>query len=159
MALVACVLPDFPGAAADEGQRVYRCVGANGEIAFSGLPCSAPQAGLGVPPAAPEVPGAVAVRSCATDRDELVRRLLAAAAHQDANALAALVDWRGVGAGAAAVRMSGLERLVKLPLLGVHGGADSIAIRTGSGGSYAEVHFSVAERAACLWLDWQAAAL
>ena len=153
------MVPGLPRAAADEGQHVYRCVGANGEIAFSGLPCSAPQAGLGLPPAATDVPGAAAVAACATDRKELVRRLQAAVARQDANALAALMDWRGVGAGAAAVRMSGLERLVKLPLLGVDEGTDSIAIRTGTGGSYAELHFTVAERAACLWLDWQVAAL
>jgi hypothetical protein len=157
--LAACMVPGVPRAAADEGQRVYRCVGANGEIAFSGFPCSAPQAALGLPPAASEVPGAATVGACATDRDELVRRLQAAVARQDANALAALVDWRGVGAGVATVRMSGLERLVKLPLLGVDEGTDSIAIRTGSGGNYAELHFTVAERAACLWLDWQAAAL
>lgn len=132
---------------------MHRCVGANGEIVFSGLPCSEPRSGYAAPPMSTGIPAAP-ITSCPVDRDELGRRLEVAVARQDANAIAALLDWRGVGGRGAASRMAELARLVKLPLLGIDQEADAVAVRTGSGGSYAELRFGIEERAACLWLAW-----
>lgn len=147
--LAAC-LPSA-SAIAGEGQRVHRCIGNDGEVVFSGLPCSTPRPGT--EPAMPEA-AAAAATACPSHRDELFQRLRHALERQDANAIAALMDWRGIGAAAATSRMSDMERLVKQPLLDLRTDGEAIDLRTGGVGHYTQRHFMIEEHAGCLWLGW-----
>lgn len=146
---------------ADAGQRVHRCVGQRGEIAFSGLPCSAPQSagitrGASASTAAGKAVSAdpVAATSCPTSRRQLLERLDAAIARHDGNAIAALLRWEGVGA--TTQRMAELHRLVQRPLLSMDEDASGVRVRTGSnaGGGVLELRFGVRAAGGCHWLDW-----
>ena len=148
---------------AESGQRVHRCIGAQGEIVFSGLPCSAgaTDASAGDPASAvTPAPGA-----CAASRKELRDRVMTAIAQHDPNALAGLLRWRGVGNVDARLRT--LRELVQRPLLAIDddgeaGGdastapaSETLRVRTGSGDAgVREQTFGVTVEGGCYWLGW-----
>jgi hypothetical protein len=189
--LVCILLPVSPAGATggDSGQPVHRCVGGHGETVFSGLPCaatgtasaSAEASGLAVAAAPAGGPGGApdAARACAASRDELRERVAAAIALRDANTLAGLMRWRGVGAGTADRRLRTLRDLVKRPLLAIEAdtgddafdvagpgwSADAedaedteevLHVRTGSGADdgVREHTFGVSLLEGCYWLTW-----
>lgn len=138
-------------AAAEQG--VHRCLGSHGEIAFSQSPCrpgpATPEAGAGLDNAATPRPQT----ECATSPDAVHRRLRAALARGDANALAALVDWRGAGSNAARHGMARLDRLATGPLLGLEAGPDGFLVRSGSQRSgQHETWLALTTRGGCFWL-------
>lgn len=145
--------------AQDAGQRVHRCVGAHGEIVFSGLPCTA-DSGAVTSTAATIV--SVADGACPASPDALRERIAAAIARQDANALAGLLRWRGVGAAEAASRLAQLRQLAQRPLLAidVDGGSESpggsMRVRTGSNerDGVREHRFGLSLESGCHWLTW-----
>jgi hypothetical protein len=157
--LAAGCFAGSPAPAQQAGQRVHRCVGAHGEIVFSGLPCTT-QSGAVTPAAA--TPASAADAACPASPDELRERIAAAIARRDANALAGLLRWRGVGATEAGSRLAQLRQLARRPLLAidVDGGAQSpggsMRVRTGSNerDGVREHHFGLSLESGCHWLTW-----
>ncbi|MFI4970266.1 MAG: hypothetical protein ACHP7D_08655 [Lysobacterales bacterium] len=158
-------------ARADDGQAVHRCVGRHGEIVFSGLACAATDAASGSTAAADATTAPLSTTACPASFDELRGRLAAALTRHDANALANLLRWRGVGAGAATERLRVLRDLVKRPLLSIDGGdatddaatiagpataSGSLRVRTGSNESSGmrEYTFATGLDSGCYWLMW-----
>ena len=149
-----------PPLRAESGQVVHRCTGRHGEIVFSGMPCTAGSA-LGAR-ATVGAPSALDARTCPHSREELVDRVAAAIGRRDANALAGLMRWGGVGAGAADGRLRVLRELAARPLLaideytGSEMHADGLRVRTGSGdsGGGREHDFGIGIAAGCHWLVW-----
>jgi len=154
----------------DGGQKIHRCLGAHGEIVFSGLPCAAGEpTGAAASPTTATTTGADA---CPASRAELRERIAAAIARNDPNALAGLLRWRGVGASAAASRLRTLRQLAGQPLLALDDGfegesadtdeaqaapsGDSLRVRTGDGarGGVHEHRFGIESEGACHWLTW-----
>lgn len=149
-------------------QTVHRCVGRQGEIVFSGLPCTATEAAVSAM-TAPDAPAPVADATCPATRAELRERIAGAVARSDANALAALMRWRGVGSRAAAERLRAMRELVARPLLAIDAGGDEmqtsdtpersgdvLRVRTGSNetdGVRAHT-FGVDVAGGCHWLAW-----
>lgn len=138
-----------------DGQRVHRCVGAHGEIAFSGLPCgtagrSGPDADATATPS--ELPPA---DSCPASPAQLRDRLAAAIARHDANAVAGMIRWHGLGGEAANQRLRELRELVRHPLLALDPG-DVLTVRTGSGatGGVRSHAFGIDAEGGCYWLRW-----
>jgi len=153
-----------------QSQSVHRCIGTHGEIVFSGLPCgteiapdshaSSPSPGEGDRSAAPVCPAST----------EALRTLLAdALARRDANAIAGVLRWDGVGGGEARQRLRELADLAAQPLLGVDMNGDEAApgaptdstaatltVRTGSSesGGTREHEFRIRVNGGCHWLDW-----
>ncbi len=158
--LSAAIAVIAPAAHAADGQPVHRCAGRHGEIVFSGTPCTAGTA-LGASADA-TTPATTDVRQCPTSREELVERVAAAIGRSDVNALAGLLRWGDVGAGAADGRLRALRELAARPLLAIDGYADGDArvdglrVRTGGGdaGGVREHDFSISVAAGCHWLDW-----
>jgi hypothetical protein len=153
------------------GQPIHRCIGAQGEIVFSGLACAAGTSmSASAAPTDATAPPILATDTCPTSRDELRDRITAAITRRDPNALATLLRWRGVGAGAANGRLRTLRDLVQRPLLAVDGGdigdtatdatasaaADGLRVRTGSNESdgVREHRFGVRVDGSCYWLVW-----
>ena len=149
--------------AQESGQRVHRCVGARGEIVFSGLPCTTEAAAASAPL---PVGDAAANATCPTSSAELRQRIGAAIARKDANALAGLIRWRGIGGGEAGSRLGELRQLAQRPLLSIDadGGApdevaavvDSVRVRAGSNeqDGVREHRFGVQLESGCYWLTW-----
>lgn len=146
--------------AQESGQRVHRCVGAHGEIVFSGLPCAAEAAAAATAAVAGEPSVSAA---CPASPSELRERVGAAIARKDANALAGLVRWRGVGGAEAGSRLAQLRQLVQRPLLAIDadGGEaqtsdGSLRVRTGSNeqGGVRELRFGLRLESGCHWLTW-----
>lgn len=160
--LVAAVAVLRPAAAQESGQRVHRCVGAHGEIVFSGLPCATETAAAAQSP----VEDTSASAACPASPTELRRRIGAALARKDANALAGLIRWRGIGGGEAGSRLGELRQLAQRPLLAIEadGGApdpsapaaDALRVRTGSNeqDGVREHRFGVLLESGCYWLTW-----
>ena len=156
---------------AANGQTIHRCVGAHGEIVFSGLACAA-GASISAPTSRTDAAlPTLSADTCPTSRDELRDRIMVAIARRDANALASLLRWRGVGAGAASGRMRTLRDLARRPLLAMDGGdylvdgagdasaseaAEVLRVRTGSNESdgVREHRFGVRVEGTCHWLVW-----
>lgn len=161
--LVAAVAVLRAAAAQESGQRVHRCVGARGEIVFSGLPCATESAAATTPL---PVGGEAANATCPTSPAELRQRIGAAIARRDANALAGLIRWRGIGGGEAGSRLGELRQLAQRPLLAIDadGGepgeaapiGDSVRVRTGSNeqDGVREHRFGVLLESGCYWLTW-----
>lgn len=139
----------------DDGQRVHRCIGVHGEVVFSGFRCgSNEQSGISVgalDDALPPPPADV----CPASPQDLRDRLAAAVARHDANAIAGMLRWRGVGGSEADRRLRELRELVRAPLLSLEQG-DGLLVRTGSqaGGGVREHAFGIESEAGCWWLDW-----
>jgi len=101
---------------------VYRCIGEHGEISFSGTRCASASAlappNTGAPSAiAPE--GARAKSTCPASAEALRDVVAEAFSRRDANTLAGVMRWDGVGSGAATSRMRELADLTARPLLGI----------------------------------------
>lgn len=154
--------------AGDGGQKVHRCLGAHGEIVFSGLPCGSGESTTAATTSATTTP--VAADACPASQAELRERIAAAIARNDPNALAGLLRWRGVGGSAAASRLRALRELAGQPLLALDDGADgdrvddapaaptgdSLRVRTGDGarGGVREHRFGIEREGRCYWLAW-----
>jgi hypothetical protein len=152
-AFVVASAPAQDGVA--DGQRVHRCIGVHGEVVFSGFPCNAnEQAGisagaisdpLALPPA----------DACPASPLDLRERLAAAIARHDANTIAGMLHWRGVGGATANERLRELRELVREPLLSLEQG-EGLLVRTGSNttGGVREHAFGIETEAGCWWLSW-----
>jgi len=139
--------------AQDIGQHVHRCAGQHGEVVFSGLPCAeASLAGVSAGTNENAVPPA---DSCPASYEDLRDRLSAAIARHDANTIAGMLRWRGVGGATANERLRSLRELVRYPLLDLASDG-GLQVRTGSNttGGVREHSFGVEEDASCWWLTW-----
>lgn len=159
-----------PARAAPDGQTVHRCIGAHGEIVFSGLACSGGTTANASAPGTDSAASTLSTDTCPTSREALHDRIGAAITRHDPNALASLLRWRGVGARAAGDRLRSLRDLVQRPLLAVDRGdagdtasdtpaaatGDTLRVRTGSNESdgVREHRFGVEVEGACYWLVW-----
>jgi len=155
-------------ARADDGQSVHRCVGEHGEIVFSGLPCSSGALPAPGKATAAEQNQLAVMRTCPSSPDALRNVVADALARRDANALAGLMRWEGVGGGEARQRLRELSDLSRQPLLGIdfdsesgdvaapESAPSSLRVRTGSGdsGGVREHEFHVTATNGCYWLDW-----
>jgi uncharacterized protein DUF4124 len=108
--------------AADAQTAVYRCIGEHGEISFSSTRCAGASAPV---PASSEAPSTIApeasrAKSTCPASAEALRDVVAEAfSRRDANTLAGVMRWDGVGSGAATSRMRELADLTARPLLGI----------------------------------------
>jgi len=165
----SCVL-----AHAQEGQTVHRCIGKHGEIVFSGVSCGASE--VVAPPPSANAGARIATKSlaatttCAASTDALRTLIADALARRDANAIAGILRWDGVGGGEARERLRELAELAARPLLGVDMDSDgdakpddpappepgTLMVRTGSSdeGGTREHAFRISARGGCYWLDW-----
>lgn len=143
--------------AADDPPRVHRCVGSRGEVVFTNLACDSHElAGVSVgamggadanaPPPAD---------SCPLSAVDLRERVAAAVARHDANAIAGMMHWGGIGGRTAAARLRELRELVRYPLLDLEAG-DGLRVRTGSNttGGVREHAFGTVFERGCWWLSW-----
>ncbi len=143
--------------AGDEGPRVHRCIGRHGEVVFTNLACDSHElAGVSVgamgganPAAAPPAD------SCPLSELDLRERVAAAVARHDANTIAGMMHWRGIGGRAANERLRVLRDLVRQPLLTIEGGS-GLRVRTGSNtaGGVREHAFGIEFDGVCWWLSW-----
>lgn len=162
---------------------VHRCIGEHGEISFSSARCAgaaAPSSADAPVAIAPE--GARAKNTCPASAEALRDVVAEAFSRRDANALAGVMRWDGVGSGAATSRMRELADLTARPLLGIDidGGfarardevyTDSdepapapprrdsdeamFVVHTGSlDGGASEHEFRLTPAGGCYWLDW-----
>jgi hypothetical protein len=167
-----------------QGQSVHRCIGAQGEIVFSGLPCGTPTPTV-TQASSPIAPGGTTSPVNCPASVETLRTLIAEAlARRDANAIAGVMRWDGVGGAAARQRMQEIAELAARPMLGIDtmGGelsgevpvgsdvpendeppqpvpetsATTLTVRTGSSedGGSREHEFGVVHSDGCYWLDW-----
>ncbi len=155
---------------APAGQTIHRCIGAHGEIVFSGLACTAGTAVNAPASGTDSIAPARPPDTCPTSREALRERISTAIARHDPNALGGLLRWRGVGASAANSRLRALRDLVRRPLLALDGGdsddatdaasaipsGDTLRVRTGSNESdgVREHRFGVDVEGTCYWLVW-----
>lgn len=139
--------------AQDIGQHVHRCAGRHGEVVFSGLPCA--EGSLAGVSAGTSDNAAPPADSCPASYEDLRDRLGAAIARHDANTIAGMLHWRGVGGAAANERLRSLRELVRYPLLDL-ASEGGLQVRTGSNttGGVREHSFGVEEDAGCWWLTW-----
>jgi hypothetical protein len=156
-----------------QGQAVHRCIGEHGEIVFSGVSCGASEIAAPHPAqgsATIATKSMAATTTCAASIDTLRTLIADALAHRDANAIAGILRWDGVGGGEARERMSQLAELAARPLLGVDiaaagfndsddsapGDPGTLMVRTGSSeeGEMREHAFRISARGGCYWLDW-----
>jgi hypothetical protein len=159
-----------PYAAHAEGQNVHRCIGEHGEISFSGAPCAASASvlsGSGAPARSADR-GIAAPTTCAASADALRDVIADAFARRDANTIAGVMRWDGVGGAAARERMRELVDLTGRPLLGIdidNGAvgesapgeteAAQLTVRMGSlEGGASEHAFRLMPSGGCYWLDW-----
>ena len=120
LALAAAMLPAARAQAAPRlhAQPVYRCVGPDGSIMFSGTPCSMDSLAR---QALPVVAGGdgPALHLCPLDVQELRARVGAAFLAQDVNRLAGLMLWQGYDDRAARARMRSLAAAMQGGLAGI----------------------------------------
>jgi hypothetical protein len=181
---VIAALAIAPCAAVAE-TTVYRCIGEHGEISFSSTRCAGASAtsppNADAPSAiAPE--GAHAKNTCPATAEALRDVVAEAFARRDANTLAGVMRWDGVGSGAATSRMRELADLTARPLLGIDidagyaarhddayaepdepapaparraAGDALLVVHTGSlDGGASEREFRLTPAGGCFWLDW-----
>lgn len=163
---------------------MHRCIGAQGEIVFSGLPCGTP-----IAPDPKNAPSSTtggantAAVHCPDSVENLRELIVQALSRRDANAIAGVMRWDGVGGAAARQRMREIAELAARPMLGIDttGGAlpldeptndalpaaepgpprtvesaTTLIVRTGSSefGGPREHEFGVVRSDGCYWLDW-----
>lgn len=171
-AIAAAVVPCL---AAAEGQNVHRCIGEHGEISFSGTPCNGSPSGIqpasssttssSLPRARP-----IVATTCPGSADALRDVIAQAFARRDANTIAGVMRWDGVGGAAARERMRELAELTGHPLLGIDiddagtsgDSAESqppqatlLTVHIGSlEGGASEHEFRLMPAGGCYWLDW-----
>jgi hypothetical protein len=165
-----------------QGQTVHRCIGAQGEIEFSGVACATP-----LPSAAPSSSSAsspmgrsIAPVNCPASVETLRSLIADALARRDANAIAGMMRWNGVGGAAARQRMREIAELAARPMLGIDASgsveltavaqdtsgdsaivplpspAQTLLVRTGGSedGGSREHEFGIVHSDGCYWLDW-----
>lgn len=155
--LVAIAMATLAAHAADDPPRVHRCVGHQGEVVFTNLACDSHElAGISVGAmAGTDASTAPAADSCPLSEADLRERLAAAIARHDANTIAGMMHWGGMGGHAAGERLRELRELVRHPLLDLDG-SDGLRVRTGSNatGGVREHAFGTAFEGGCWWLTW-----
>lgn len=141
-------------ASAQDGQRVHRCVGRNGEIVFSGLPCNEDTSATGSMNGTTQ--GAPAADACATSVAQLRERIAGAIARHDANTIAGALRWRGIGGREANARLAQLRALVREPLLSIDDNGGGFEVKTGSNldSGVRSAAFGVDSEGGCWWLTW-----
>ncbi len=177
----------IPVCAAQAQTVVYRCIGEHGEISFSSTRCAGASAATPSDPNAPTTiaPAGARTRNTCPASAEALRDVVAEAfARRDANALAGVMRWEGVGSGAASSRMRELADLTARPLLGIdldagydarardddsgfqpdepapaqhrRDGDDAmLVVHTGSlEGGASDHEFRLTPAGGCYWLDW-----
>lgn len=160
MIVLAAVLTIASPLAADEGQSVHRCIGAHGEIEFSGLPCR--RAAPPLPSVTPTSPARDApMLACPKSTQALRDVVVAALARHDANAMTGLLRWDGVGAAEARDRLREITALATRPLLDLDVGAEddtgasTLTVRTGGREHGTHEHaFRIVDDGACYSLGW-----
>jgi hypothetical protein len=101
--------------------EIHRCIGANGGAVFTDQPCAALQA-TPITAAASTDASALAAPLpilCAANPDELRQSVIDAFANRDANRMAGLMLWNGLGRGVAIADIRALSQLMEQPLLDV----------------------------------------
>jgi len=166
------------------GQRVHRCIDAEGRPLFSDQPCASQNArrpGDPVPPTAAEIAAAEAREAerlkrmgyCpAWDSDSLQTELQASFGARDVNRLAALYHWPGATKYSSTVVLNEMERLLRHPLQEVAEEAAELPLdwepgdpdplprlRLELGGLTAMddpiyARFAVVRHAGCIWISW-----
>lgn len=168
--------------AQESGQAIHRCVGAHGEIVFSGLPCAASGASAQSNADTSSEPGG-GPSVCPSSAAELRELVATAVERGDPNRVAGLLHWQGIGSGEATARLRSLRTLIRPPLLAIDAGngngdpaadhtpeeravdddafngtspPDSMRVRTGSGetGGTHEQTFGIRVANGCYWLTW-----
>ncbi len=121
LALAAAMLPAPRAQAASRlrAQPVYRCVGPDGSIMFSGTPCSMDSLARQALPVAASGGDGPALHLCPLDVQELRARVGAAFLAQDVNRLAGLMLWQGYDDRAARARMRSLAAAMQGGLAGI----------------------------------------
>lgn len=173
--VVLAIAVAAPCAAAADGQNVHRCIGEHGEISFSGTPCGSANAQqiAGSSAASPVLGSdrASSAPTCPASADALRDVIAEAFARRDANTIAGVMRWDGVGGAAARERMRELAELTGHPLLGIVSGSGtdgephsdelqltqttSLTVRIGSlVGGASEHEFRLTPAAGCYWLNW-----
>lgn len=96
---------------------VYRCVGAHGELVFSGRPCGAPAAAgsAGTGTERGGMPGAACMATPAALRQAIGE----AFAGRDVNRLAGLMVWQGIDTAVARALLQSLSDWLHRPLIGI----------------------------------------
>ena len=173
MLLASCAL------ARADGQSVHRCIGAQGEIVFSGVACGTSAPAVAASPSIGASGRTIAPVNCPASVETLRTLIAEALARRDANAIAGVMRWHGVGGAAALQRMQEISELAARPMLAIDasGGADlqqaspdeaedatplpptsstTLLVRTGSSeyGGSREHEFGVVHSEGCYWLDW-----
>jgi len=98
---------------------VYRCIGEHGEISFSSTRCAGASAPSSDAPSTIAPEGSRAKSTCPASAEALRDVVAEAFSRRDANTLAGVMRWDGVGSGAATSRMRELADLTARPLLGI----------------------------------------
>lgn len=143
-------------------QRIHRCQGEHGEAVFSERPCAPGRDQAGKLVAAEKTLEPAPPPSCATSAEEIERRLRAAIARHDANAISGLMRWQGYGSAGIGARMLRLRELAAEPLLDLLStgdiGTSSAGLRLRVGGTggreLQEENFSLISDGGCFWLEW-----
>jgi hypothetical protein len=173
--LLFAVAITAPCAGHGEGQTIYRCIGASGEMSFSDAPCDG-QSAVRAYSASPRAPviardRASAMPTCPASEGALRNFVAEAFARRDANTLASVLRWDGVRGSAARQRMRELADLTGRPLIGIDIDVDGVdenaagnppasqatmlTVRTGSlEGGASEREFRLMPARGCYWLDW-----
>ncbi len=185
LALAAgCFLP--PDArAGDGGGVIHRCQRDDGVLLFTDRPCARFGARDRLPPVGydgdavrrrPGMPAPMPVGAVCADSPESLRRYARVAIDgRDPNALAGLVDWRGMSRGPAMQHLAEIRRLVRRPLEEVvfdgggydgsllsmstrtdsvrHGGDLMTVAQRGPGGALSTRSFGVRKNLGCYWLS------
>ena len=157
-------------------ETIHRCIGEHGEISFSDAPCTGASAPIASPSASTSNPSTIAgvrdtpKQTCPASEEALRTVIADAFARRDANTLAGVMRWDGVGGAAARERMRELADLTGRPLIGIDidgaradepAASDApsegtlLTVRTGSLEAGASQHeFRLMPAAGCYWLDW-----
>lgn len=158
--------------AGEAGQAIHRCAGANGEIVFSGLPCTTSAVTDSAMPAPGTTGTPLRIDACTASRHALRDNVAAAVARHDTNALAGMLRWHGVDGASVDNRLHALRELVKRPLIAIDAqegyldetgdptllDGDSLRVRTGSdasGGPQERAFGVTVDADGCYWLLWQ----
>ncbi|MBN8715403.1 hypothetical protein [Thermomonas sp.] len=165
--IIALLLPALllgPLPAPPAQAQVRQCLAADGTRIYTDRPCG-DLAAREAPPAAPAAGAGGALLaargSCARSVQDLADALERALQAGDANQLAALYDWAGMGSAAANAVLDQLQRIAARPLVGVHARTDPddgtltglVADQVdGNGHTPRQAGFGLRRRMGCLWL-------
>lgn len=143
--------------------QVRQCLAADGTRIYTDRQCGDIAAREAPPAPAPEGGGALltARGGCARSVQDLADALERALQAGDANQLAALYDWAGMGSAAANAVLDQLQRIAARPLVGVHARSEAesgdvtglLAEQVDANGhTPRQAAFGLRRRMGCLWL-------